>query len=101
MQIRIFNFNKYLKGFKRGENYLLDTNAIGFIDRFLIEECSDLIFTENNEFYINIKSWDKIYKRVMEKAKDWIKDNQQELLRQVNNNAFFTLWDKYGKKGNN
>ena len=101
LQIRVFNFNKYLKGFKRGENYLLDTNAIGFIDRFLIEECSDLIFTEDNEFYINIKNWDKIYKRVMEKAKDWIKDNQQELLRQVNNNAFLTLWDKYGKKGNN
>lgn len=94
MQIRVFNFNKYLKNFKNGLNYILDADAMSFFERFYSDEL-DLITIENNEILIPQKEWEKIYKNEMEIAKEWLKDNQKDILEEYNSILFKEVWDKY------
>ena len=42
--------------------------------------------------------WEKIYKSTMDVVRDWIKDNQQEILETFNQILFKEMWDKYAGK---
>ena len=54
-EIKVFNFNKYLKKNKNGANYLLDDIAFNFYETNF--DC-DNIFVENNQRYIEQSVWD-------------------------------------------
>ena len=41
------------------------------------------------------KTWDKMYKTIMDKAREWLKDNQEEVLKQYNDLLFYDMWNKY------
>ena len=92
---KVFNFNKYLKKFKKDKNYLLNDIAMNFLDKNFNVDGLIPIDDENVSFAIKQTVWDKIYKKEMEKVKIFIKEHQNELLNTVNDYLIKELWDKY------
>jgi len=91
-QIRVYNFNKYLKKFKIGDLYYqLDEKAFRFYEQnYNVDLLEDYISKQ----VIQQKAWDKIYKKEMEIVKIYIAAHP-ELLDNLNNMLFQEMWDKY------
>ena len=86
-----FFINKYLKEHKKGEYYWCDNmNLDKMIDCF-----GDEFELINGEPYIKQKTWDKIYKNIMDKVRDWLKVNQTSILTTLNTQLFKETWTKY------
>ena len=95
LQIRIYNFTKYLKAqCKVGQYYQFNDICMQFFDRFL-PEVLDKIETLNGVFCMLQTSWEKIYKNYMDIARQWIKENQQQVLKNYNTFLFQEIWNKY------
>ena len=94
-QIRLFNFNKYLKNFKYENKYLLNDIALNFFDKNF--DVDELIVMNNSEYQYAIlqTKWDKIYKKGMDPVRDFLKSHQKELLKEVNEGLVKELWNKY------
>lgn len=92
LQKRVFAFNKYLKEKKVAKYYLFDDNCIAFYNDYFSEENLSVI---NGCTCILQPTWDKIYKKVMDDARNWLKDNQNEVLNQLNTMLFMENWNKY------
>lgn len=94
-QKNTFLFNKFLKDNKAvGEYYVFDEKTLSFyVDNY-----------DNNFLHI-IKGvpcilqtdWKKIYKSIMTTAKEWLKDNQEEMLQRYNYLLFKEAWNKYAE----
>ena len=96
-QVRIFNFNKYLKSLKNGEDYLLNDTCMNFLEKFM-PETLDSITIEKDEKRINAGVWDKkFYQPNMDIARQWLKDNHDQVLKTYNNKLFLENWNKYAK----
>ena len=100
---KLFNFNKYIKGhkivnyFTPGDtHYKLDDYCYDFLYRNY-PEALDYIYAIDDGYLLEPKSWDKIYQKGMDIARDYIKENQQELLTQLNDMAFMEQWYKYAQ----
>ncbi len=89
---RTFAFNKYLKKNKHGEYYCMSLNDVDFYEDLYDNEGLEIL---NGVPCVKQKVWDKIYKNIMEAARDWLKNNQTELLTQYNNILFNEMWNKY------
>lgn len=97
LQVRVFNFNKYLKTYKKsGLNFILDDVCIQFIEKFL-PEVMNFTSSNNNNITIDQKVWDKIYQGQMDVIRAWLKENQQEILNKFNQMLFLEVWEKYAK----
>lgn len=95
LQIRVFNFNKYLKGInKTSAVYYIDEISIKFLEKFF-PDILDKVQTENSAFWIDKNIWDKFYQVQMDPAREWIKNNQQQILSDYNTALFKEVWDKY------
>lgn len=97
-QKRVFNFNKYLKAYKWKEDninyyYIPHEYAIKFYLNNFDPDTVDKV--SNGIPMIEQKNWEKIYQKVMDTARDWLKENQQQLLKEVNQKLFKAEWDKY------
>ena len=91
-QIRVYNFNKYLKKNKVGETYYnLDEKAYEFYEK---NYNVDVLENIDNKIYIQQKIWDKVYKKEMEVVKQYIAAHP-ELLNNLNNMLYQEVWDKY------
>lgn len=90
LQVRVFNFNKYLKSTK----YELDTTALLFFDKFLSEYNSELEIVDGVG-KIAAAAWEKIYKKIMSQVRTWITNNQDSLLKEYNVELFLECWNKY------
>lgn len=94
-QKRVFNFNKYLKAScKVGKYYILNDVGLDFYLKYynpdnveVINGCSCILQTK----------WDKIYKTEMDVARDWLKEHQEETLKEYNTMLFKEEWDKYAQ----
>lgn len=93
-QIRVFNYNKYLKKLKNDIYFNLDNIAIQFYQSYFD---MDLLESGNSEsgFVIKQTSWKKIYDGEMAKIRTYIKNNNQELLTTMNNMIVQDIWKKY------
>ena len=98
LQVRVYNFTKYIKAnCKVGLQYFkLDVICMSFIEKFL-PDVLNLIETINGVFCIKQTVWDKIYQSHMDVAREWLKKNQEEVLKLYNDALFKKVWDKYGK----
>lgn len=90
---RLFVFNKALrKNCKVTNYYIVQDNYYDFYEQFfdidLLEPCGDTIG-------IPQKTWQKLYTKGMDKARDYFKEHQQELLDNLNNTLFQEMYDKY------
>ena len=94
MQVRVYNFTKYLKTRKVGKYYTFDDACINFFNKFYSEQ-SDNLEVINGITCILRDKWDKIYQKEMDAARDWLKANQQEILKIYNMTLFKEMWDKY------
>ena len=91
-EVKVFNFNKYLKKHKDGANYLIDEIAFNFYEPNF--DCDNL-FIENEKRYIEQSVWDKIYKKQMDPVRDYLKANNAALLTELNNRLFQETYNKY------
>ena len=91
---RIYEFNRYLKAVCKGTSthYILDDRAVNF----LIEiGCDELIDTN---FKLDQKLWDKkVYQPWMDLFRNWIAENKDRILENLNNSIFLEDWNKYAK----
>lgn len=91
-----FAFNKYLKKNKKGIYYLLNPNSKD-ADFYIETYEGKGLEIINGIPCIEQKIWDKMYKGLMEPAKQWLKDNQAEMLNEFNNLLFMKNWQKYAE----
>lgn len=90
---KVFYFNKYLKEHKwKNYFYMPDEYSMKFYSQYFD---MDKISIENNVFLIEQKAWDKIYQSHMDFVRDWLKENQKEVLNELNAKLFKNEWDKY------
>lgn len=96
-EIKVFNFNKYLKKFKEGENYRLDTIAMNFFTaNYDSDVLTKVVITgEEQTALISQKIWDNTYKKAMDPVRDWMKKNQQDILNKLNNKLLEEVAEKY------
>ena len=97
LQIRVYNFNKYIKSTnKTNTNFILNDECVQFLEKFIPDTMN---IVQSGEYGINFimdkKAWDKIYQSLMDPARNWLKDKQQEVLKEYNKMLFKEVWDKY------
>lgn len=94
-EVKVFNFNKYLKKYCKVENdfgltdYPLDFYQQHF-DIDLLTFSSD-----GTAAKIPQKAWDKIYQKYMDTMRAFIKENNSYLLDTLNEQLVNEVWDKY------
>lgn len=91
----VYYFNKFLKARKWQDYYVMpEQNSMNFYSDHFDMEYIEII---NNCFVIKQKIWDKIYSKVMDKVRNWLQSNQQEVLKQLNLKLFEEEWNKYAE----
>ena len=94
-EVKVFNFNKYLKKLKSGGYYSFDNIALKFfeanydIDILLPDEIAQ------SGFKIKEEDWKKLYKKSQDKIRPYVKKNELILKDQVNKNLSMEIRDKY------
>jgi len=92
-QKQVFIFNKFLKDNKKvGKYYVFDEGSLNFYSQYYDLNELDVI---NGITCILQTKWDKIYQKEMDEARNWLKENQNEVLNQYNNLLFNETWNKY------
>lgn len=92
-EIRVFNFNRYLKAYcKKGSYFIFDDSCMKFYSEFFDMDKINVI---NGINCINQNTWKKIYDSAMAKAKEWLKEHQEETLAAMNEVLFAECWNKY------
>lgn len=96
LAFKVYEFNRYLKTICKGDGvvYNLDGRALSFLSQI---DCLNLV--EDNQ-YLNVKSWDKIYQIYMDVFRNWLRADGAEVLTDLNTRIFKADWDKYAGKGN-
>lgn len=95
-QRKVFEFNKYLKAnTKIGKYFVFDDSCLAFYERQ--EYDPDHLEIINGYTCILQKTWDNIYQKEMDGARDWLKANQTQVLEELNTILFHEAWDKYAK----
>ena len=94
LQKRVFQFNKHLKTKKCGQYYTFTDNGISesFYSKHFDVEKLDVV---NGIVCIKCNVWDKIYQKEMDAARDWLKENQEQVLQEMNSMLFKEVWNKY------
>lgn len=91
-EIKVFNFNKYLKKAKWNNFYLVDDTAYRFYEQHFD---LDKIFLVQDKRVIEQSVWDKIYKVSMEPVRVYLKDDTARKLKELNDVLFQEEWNKY------
>ena len=92
-QKRVFVYNKWLKAYcKRGDYFILRDQCLIFYEEFFD---MDLIEIKDGFAHIKQATWEKIYKKCMVAASNWLKANQEEELAKYNKVLFKEMWNKY------
>ena len=94
-EIKIFNFNKYLKKNKNGKFYILNNYAVNFYNEYFNPD--NLQLRADGEFQILQTVWDKIYDNAMNPIRAYFKANQKEILDNLNDKLVSKVWNKYAK----
>lgn len=94
---KVFNFNKYLKKNKQGIYYHLDSIALQFYSNNYNEDLLESVIISNKEQSALIKQsiWDSIYKKEMDPVRNWMKQNQTEILNKLNDLLYQDVAEKY------
>lgn len=95
-EIKVFNYNKYLRKMKDKNTGLIHLDEIAFN---FYERNFDLDKTENKdgEVYIRADIWKNIYDKYMANLKVYITKNQQELLNKLNDDLTREVYEKYAE----
>ena len=97
---RVYEFNRYLKAITKADtcaykdHYTLDTRVINFLNELGLE---DIMISDNLAWFVEVKTWDKVYKKYMDIFRNWIAENKDSILTELNSRIFKEEWDKYAK----
>lgn len=95
LEKRTFLFNKYLKAnTKVGKYYVFNESCESFYNKYFDMDYLEVI---NGLTCVLQTTWDKIYQKVMDKAREWIKENHDNILNSLNQILFKETWDKYAQ----
>jgi len=95
LQIRIYNFTKYLKkNLKYKEYFKLDETSISFLEKFM-PEVMERTIVEDNNILLQQTCWDGFYQSNMDIIRDWLNKNKEVILRKYNDMLFMESWEKY------
>jgi DNA polymerase-3 subunit alpha len=94
LQKQIYEFNKYLKTKKAGKYYILDEQSNNFYCKNFDGENIEVI---NGYPCILQTVWDKIYQKQMDVIRDWLSENQEQLLSDYNDSLFYENWLNYAE----
>lgn len=91
---KLFNWVKYVRKHKYDSSYfVLDERSYKYyLDHFDDES----VITKNGERIVSKTKIESYYKKKMEVVKNYIKNNLDDLLEQVNTKAVEKEWNKYG-----
>jgi DNA polymerase-3 subunit alpha len=97
-EVDIWRYTAFLRDKKNGrrqeKTYLIAKEEMNRVT----EIAPDLDYGMNDEYYVVFqKDWDKAYMGAMESVKNWLSDNQEEILKSLNSILFKEEWDKYAK----
>lgn len=93
LERQVFLFNKKLKNQKEGkEYYLLKEDDFLFYEEHFSED--DLIIVDGENLLPQSK-WDNTYSKMMNNIREWLKENQDKALNELNDLLFKECWDKY------
>jgi len=96
---RIYEFNRYLKACCKStidkDNYYLDDRAVAFMDEM---DYLGMLIVMGTNYILNVKEWDKqIYQPWMDVFRNWIAENKEQILDELNYRIFKDDWDKYAQ----
>ena len=92
-EVKIYNFNKYLKAnCLVGADYEISDYPLDF---FYTHFSDDKLSVNGSSARIAVKDWEKIYKKAMDPIRDYLKQNNKDILSELNNKIINELWDKY------
>ena len=96
-EIRVYNFNKYLKKFKMGFELGVNNTALQFYSEYF--DMDHLKVNDDSEilFRINAKTWDKYYQASMDKIRSYLKAHHDILLNKLNVILYNKMWSKYAE----
>ena len=96
LQVRVYNFTKYLKARRKaGQYFSLDEISIQFLEKYLSNVLNDVETLDNGGMCIKQTIWDKTYQSQMDIVRNWLKENQTEILNTYNDMLFMEVWNKY------
>jgi DNA polymerase-3 subunit alpha len=96
LEIRVYNFTKFLKANKKvGKYYVFDEMCLEFLSKFLPTELDSILQVINGIPCTSQNDWEKVYSYYMNNVREWIKENQSEILDTYNKLLFKEIWDKY------
>ena len=84
---RVYEFNRYLKAITKADKsaykdmYTLDSRSIDFIQELGLDE---IMTTDNLAWFVKQKDWDKVYQKYMDTFRNWLSENKEEVLKQLN-----------------
>jgi len=93
LEIRIFNFGKYMKKLKKGEYIVLDEIAMSFYENNF--DIDKLEFDDAGRARINCITWKDMYDKAIARFRPYIQENAKELLAKLNENILDETWSKY------
>lgn len=96
-EVKVFNFNKYIKQFSDSTTYHLDNIAMKFYSEHFDMDLLSEVKVNALESYSTIKQtvWDNIYKKAMNPVRDWMKANQEQILAALNKSLYDEVVQKY------
>lgn len=93
LEKQVFSLNKKLKNQKEGkEYYLLKEDDFLFYEEHFSQDNLTII---NGENLLPQSTWDNIYSKMMNNIREWLKENQERVLNELNDLLFKECWDKY------
>ena len=90
---KVFYFNKYLKE-NKWKNFYFIPHLYG-MDFYSQHFDMNIVDVQDNIFFVPQKKWDKIYQNIMNNVRDWLKENQKDILDELNCKLFNIEWKKY------
>ena len=96
-EVKVYNFNRYLKANKKEDYYYLDNIAFSFyITNYNEDLLEDVCITgDESTALILQKKWNAIYKKEMDTVRAWIKTNYDDILSQLNTTLLNEVTEKY------
>ena len=93
MARRVYEFTRYLKAKCRKTTadafYKLDERAMNFLAEINFE------YNYDNPYELSVKVWDKYYQGWMNVFREWIKEDGEQILQNLNDEIFLEDWKKY------
>lgn len=96
LQAAVYKFNKYIKKYEKDYRYYtMNDSALEFYNKVGFNP--DALVAIGESICLKKEFWEQIYRRQMDIARGWIRENSATILEQLNNSIFQEAWEKYGK----